>query len=94
MERKLKVTTIKNIEVRCPIASHAGAWRTPKNVCLGGQLMAFASTVVFLFFFFLSFFLFFFLPFLDMKMDLVLFVYDEGESRNYIELCLQFTQTV
>ena len=47
--------------------------------------MAFASTVVFLFFFFLSFFFFsFFLPFLDIKMDLVLFVYDEGESRNYI----------
>ena len=55
--------------------------------------MAFASTVVLLFFFFLSFFL----AFLDIKMDLILFVYDEGESRNHfirLELCLQFTQTV
>ena len=45
--------------------------------------MAFALLFFFSFSFFLSFF-FFFLPFLDMKMDLVLFVYDEGESRNYI----------
>ena len=58
--------------------------------------MAFASTFVFLFLFFLSL-IFFFLPFLDIKIDLILFEYDEGESRNYfirLELCLQFTKTV
>ena len=96
MERKLKVTTMTNIEVLCQIASHADAWRIPKNVSLGGSLSSGFRELFRFSFLFLSFF-FFFLLFLDIKMDLILFVYDEGESRNYfikLELCLQFTQTV